>query len=127
MPKLLEKHVEQPTVDRARKLGILVVKQTHAGARSHPDRAFYFPGGALLQIEFKAPGEIPTKLQAQTIQQLRGLGFEVQVIDDRKQGIALVEHVAKHGLPSPSAYNGFTQKAVDAALAKAAPVKKRRV
>lgn len=124
--KILEKHVEQHVVDRARKLGAIVVKQTHAGARSHPDRAFYFPGGQLLQIEFKAPGELPTKLQAQTIAALTKLGFDVQVIDNREQGIALVEYVATRGLPSPASFRAFTLVAVDVALAKAAPVKKRR-
>lgn len=91
MKKILEKHVEQPNVKYAKSLGILVVKQTHAGARSHPDRALYYPGGHLLQIEYKAPGELPTKLQAETITRLRVLGFDVQVVDNEQWGRSLID------------------------------------
>jgi hypothetical protein len=88
---ILEKDVELPVVKRARDRGILVVKQTHAGARSHPDRAFYFPHGRLVQIEFKAPGKLPTAQQRDTIIKLRTNGYEVYVIDDKALGLALID------------------------------------
>jgi hypothetical protein len=87
-----EADVEKPVVKYARSKGVLVVKQTHAGARSHPDRAFYFTGGRLLQIEFKAPGKPPTILQAVTIEKLIELGFIVLIVDDALHGMNIINH-----------------------------------
>ena|ERR1039458_7248449 len=90
--KISEHGVESKVVKYARSKGVLVVKQTHAGARSHPDRAFYFAGGRLLQIEFKAPGAKPTTLQAVTIKKLIGLGFTVLIIDTVEDGYSVISH-----------------------------------
>src|ERR1022692_419874 len=99
--KISEHDVESKVVTYARSKGVLVVKQTHQGARSHPDRAFYFAGGRLLQIEFKAPGKLPTPLQAVTIKKLIGLGFIVVVIDDVRSGVWMVDNfLVIDGLPS---------------------------
>ena len=89
--KVSEYDIESKVVKYARDKGVLVVKQTHVGARSHPDRAFYFEGGRLLQIEFKAPGARPTVLQAVTIKKLIGLGFAVAIVDDVRHGKDLVD------------------------------------
>jgi hypothetical protein len=97
---ILEKDVEVPVVNHARRHGILVVKQTHAGARSHPDRAFYFPHGRLVQIEFKAPGKLPTPQQRDTIMKLLNYGYCVYVIDDKELGLRAIEfHVGLGDTP----------------------------
>ena len=89
--KISEHDVESKVVKYARDKGVLIVKQTHAGARSHPDRAFYFSGGRLLQIEFKAPGAKPTVLQSVTIKKLIDLEYTVLIVDDVADGIAIVD------------------------------------
>src|ERR1017187_5705956 len=89
--KISEHDIESKVVAYARSKGVLVVKQTHQGARSHPDRAFYFSGGRLLQIEFKAPGKLPTPLQAVTIKKLIGLEFNVAIIDNEDIGIQMID------------------------------------
>lgn len=104
----LERHVERPVVGYAKSLGVLAVKQTHQGAPSHPDRAFYFDGGRLLQVEFKAPGGLPTKLQANTIIELRSRGFDVQIIDDAEKGFALIDAYAEHRHVAGSEFDKFT-------------------
>ena len=93
MPARISEHdIESKVVAYARSKGVLVVKQTHQGARSHPDRAFYFAGGRLLQIEFKAPSKLPTTLQAVTIKKLIALEFTVLLVDDIADGIAVIDH-----------------------------------
>jgi hypothetical protein len=49
--------------------------------RSWPDRAFWVPGGRPWIVEFKRPGETPEPQQAERIEMLRGLGYEISVID----------------------------------------------
>ena len=89
--KISEHDIESKVVKYARGKGVLVVKQTHVGARSHPDRAFYFEGGRLLQIEFKALGAKPTTLQSVTIKKLIGLGFSVVIVDSEMDGMCFVD------------------------------------
>jgi hypothetical protein len=101
MKIVLEKDVEVPVVQRARDRGILVVKQTHAGARSHPDRAFYFPHGRLVQIEFKAPGKLPTAQQYDTITKLLALGYEVYVVDSKDDGLMLIDYCLGRAASGP--------------------------
>jgi hypothetical protein len=45
-----------------------------------PDRLLLRPDGTTAFVEFKRPGERPTKIQAYWHKRLRGMGFEVAVI-----------------------------------------------
>lgn len=89
---VLEKqHVENPTVDWAKKNGCkLVYKMSTQFTRDWPDRMFFIPGGRPLIIEFKKPGEHPTPKQQKRIDELRELGYDVEVCDSKEEGIALV-------------------------------------
>lgn len=84
VPKALESHLELNCVAEARKFGIPSTKLQGMGNRSMPDRIFWRPGGSPLLVEFKRPGGKLTDLQAIKIEQLRSLGYEVHVVDNRE-------------------------------------------
>lgn len=88
----LEKpHVEDPAVRWAKSHGVkLVYKMAAVYDRSWPDRMFLIPGGRPLFIEFKRPGAKPTAKQWQRINELREIGYDVEVCDSKEQGIACV-------------------------------------
>ena len=78
---MLERDVERKLVARIRKLGGIAYKFTARSRRSVPDRCVLLPGGRVVFVELKAPGKRPTIAQAREIEKIRGLGFEVLVID----------------------------------------------
>jgi hypothetical protein len=55
-----------------------------------PDRLLLYKGHVLF-IEFKAPGEKPTKLQEWMHGKLREQGFRVEVVDDTTIGRKLIQ------------------------------------
>ncbi len=63
------------------------------GWRGVPDRLLLLPGGKCVFVEFKAPGKRPTALQAKRHDELRSLGFRVEVIDSKEGADALLEEV----------------------------------
>lgn len=78
----LEKDIEDEAVGLVwQHLGIKGSKLVTPGDTSYPDRIFWIPGGRPLLIEFKRPGEEPEPKQAHTHDQLRKLGYDVQVHD----------------------------------------------
>ena len=50
-----------------------------------PDRIILMPKGTIAFVEVKAPGEVPRKIQLKRHRQLRALGFQVYVLDDRNK------------------------------------------
>lgn len=92
--------VENPVVAIARRLGVLVLKVNPLWAAGWPDRIFFVPGGRPLIIEFKRPGGKTTPLQDKVINDLRSLGYDVEVIDSKEQGEAILRaRLAAHGVP----------------------------
>jgi hypothetical protein len=55
------------------------------GTRGLPDRIVLGPGGTIFFIEFKRPGEKPTRLQSYIHGILKDLGFDVYVCDDAEK------------------------------------------
>lgn len=80
-----ESYIEKKVVAFAVSLGWLSYKWKSANRRGVPDRLF-FKDGRLIIIEFKAPGEEPTKKQLKVHERLRKQGFEVYVIDNVEDG-----------------------------------------
>lgn len=79
----LESQVENKACELVWKyLGIEGSKLNILGDTGYPDRIFWIPGGRPLLIEFKRPGEEPRPKQIHIHEQLRGLGYEVQVHDN---------------------------------------------
>lgn len=69
---------------RANKLMItyLGIKNVKMQVRGWPDRMYLLPNGKVFFIEFKRPGGKLSRLQAHTIEMLKKLGHDVEVIDD---------------------------------------------
>lgn len=62
--------------------GGLSLKLTTPGFTGIPDRLNLLPGGRLFFAEFKFGGNKPSPRQEAVIRVLRGLGFEVWVVDE---------------------------------------------
>jgi len=77
----MEKHIETKCRKIAKARGHVFWKLEVQGYPGVPDRLMLSPGRVTF-IEFKAPGKKPTPLQAAWHAKLRGLGFEVHVIDN---------------------------------------------
>ena len=60
-------------------------KFTSPGTAGVPDRIILMPKGTIAFVEVKAPGEVPRKIQLKRHRQLRALGFQVYVLDDRNK------------------------------------------
>lgn len=76
---LIEKHL----VAEVKKTGGVAYKFVSPGRRSVPDRIVLLPGGRLVFVECKAPGEPPRADQLREHERLRALGFSVVVLDSK--------------------------------------------
>ena len=86
--KRKESSLETSVVEWAKKHGVhYCIKLQGMGNKSYPDRLFLMPGGKVLMIEFKRPGETPTKLQEYCHDELRNLGYDVEVHSTRQGAI----------------------------------------
>ena len=66
-------------VRRAAERGGIALKQT--GIAGIPDRLVLLPGGRMIFVELKRPGEKPRKLQVYWLNKLERMGFETAVLD----------------------------------------------
>lgn len=78
----VEKHIETRCRKIAKARGAIFWKLVVSGYPGVPDRLMLSHGGRIAFIEFKAPGKKPTPLQLAWHDKLRGLGFDVHVIDN---------------------------------------------
>lgn len=76
-----EKWLERGLVRLVERLGGVALKYYNAQATGYPDRLVLMPGGRTFFVELKSTGRKPTKLQALRHEELRRLGFEVDVVD----------------------------------------------
>lgn len=76
-----EATLERMLVRRAREAGAMALKWVSPGTVGVPDRIVILPGGRVIFVELKAPGEIPTPLQSRVHKMLTGLGADVRVVD----------------------------------------------
>ena len=81
-----ERDVERDLISSVRKAGGMCLKFVSPGWSGAPDRVCLFPGGCLVFVELKRPGEKVRPLQAHRTKQLRELGFRVELIDS-KEGV----------------------------------------
>jgi len=93
--KLRESVIEKKVTEYATKKGMLPRKWTSPSHRSVPDQIVMGMGGEIFFIEFKAPGEEPTKKQLLEHGELRSLGFEVFVVDNISDGYAIIDRKEK--------------------------------
>lgn len=72
----------------------LIARKNQAGrfgTNGWEDYEFLLPKEISKHMEFKAPGEQPTRLQAERHKELRALGHEVVVVDNVEQGKAIIK------------------------------------
>ena len=87
-----ESSIERWVCRKARlNFGVLNFKITQPGTTGQPDRLFLIPGGKPLFIEFKALGKEPEKIQLHRHEELRALGYDVEVHDTREGAITAIE------------------------------------
>jgi len=79
---MLERKIEQALIYRVKSLGGTCEKFVSPGRRSVPDRLVTLPGGKVIFVELKAPGNKPTEAQQRDHERRRALGCDVRVIDN---------------------------------------------
>ncbi|MDE1486756.1 VRR-NUC domain-containing protein [Xenorhabdus bovienii] len=78
-----ESVIENHLVKEIKKAGGIAYKFVSPGRRSVPDRICVLPGGRVVFVECKAPGEKPRPDQLREHEKLRALGCEVVVLDSK--------------------------------------------
>lgn len=78
---MLERDIEKAFVAHVKRLGGMAEKFTSPGRRSVPDRLVTLPGGRIIFVELKRPGQKPTEAQQRDHDKRRALGCDVRVID----------------------------------------------
>lgn len=76
-----EKLLERKLRESVKKMGGWAVKFWAVNLAGFPDRIVLMPGGRIWFVEMKSEGKKPSPIQNVIIPKLRGLGFEVWVID----------------------------------------------
>ena len=77
--KLLEKNLR----DKIKTLGGVALKFHCLSFTGFPDRIILMPKARIYFVELKSEGKKPTKIQLVCHEMLRGLGFQVLVIDTK--------------------------------------------
>lgn len=92
-----EKLIEKKLRESVKKMGGIAVKFASSYHRGIPDRIVLMPGGEISFVELKSTGKKPTTLQRKAIEELTGLGFRVEVIDDQ-EGLKQFLNSLKNGI-----------------------------
>ena len=76
-----EKYLERKLGEELRKAGGWAIKLPASFVAGLPDRLCLLPGGRVIFAEIKETGKKPTEIQRFIHGKLRGMGFEVLVVD----------------------------------------------
>jgi len=80
-----ESQIEKKLKDKVEAIGGKCMKFVSPGTSGVPDRICLFPGGRVIFVETKAPGEKPSSLQKKRHDELKKLGFKVLIIDSEEK------------------------------------------
>lgn len=86
--------VQEPVMSYALQRGFIVRRMKYIGRRSCAD-VFLFKAGMTFQIEFKNAGEQPSIQQLREHDRFAQEGIMVHVVDDAREGCALVDRFLK--------------------------------
>lgn len=86
-----ERDIEAYLRERVKAVGGWAPKWTSPGNSGVPDRIVFFPGGCIVFVELKAPGEKPRPLQLAQHKRIKSYQQDVRVIDSREQVDALIQ------------------------------------
>ena len=90
----LEKEIEIIVVNRAEKMGFIVLKLNNPWSKGWPDRLFISPQGKHIYIEFKRPGGRVRKLQLKRHKQLRKNRCAVFICDNIGDALEILDSQA---------------------------------
>lgn len=79
-----EKMIEGYLVQEVKNMGGICLKYSNPNMVGYPDRLVCLPGGRVAWVELKSKGKKPTRLQNIRMEDLRSMGFEVHVVDNRQ-------------------------------------------
>jgi hypothetical protein len=77
---MLEKKIEERLRKKAKEAGGLAAKWVSPSMSGVPDRIVFLPGGKIIFVELKRPGEKPTALQVRIIEILRVIACPCVVV-----------------------------------------------
>lgn len=83
MTYIRESTIENNLVKKVKAAGGIAYKFTSPGRKAVPDRLVLLPGGRVVFVECKAPGEAPRPDQLREHNRLRALGFSVVLLDSK--------------------------------------------
>ncbi|WP_274371498.1 VRR-NUC domain-containing protein [Morganella morganii] len=83
MSNVREDVIERHLVNEVKKAGGIAYKFVSPGRRAVPDRLVLLPGGKIIFVECKAPGEKPRPDQLREHARLFALGHQVVVLDSK--------------------------------------------
>ncbi|MET4894008.1 VRR-NUC domain-containing protein [Morganella morganii] len=83
MSKVREDVIERHLISEVKKAGGIAYKFVSPGRRAVPDRLVLLPGGKVIFVECKAPGEKPRPDQLREHARLFALGHQVIVLDSK--------------------------------------------
>lgn len=86
---MLERKIENRLCEQAKRAGGLAIKWVAPAFSGVPDRIVFLPGGRVMFVELKAPGELPSPLQSRVHKMLTELGADVRVVDSMEAADAL--------------------------------------
>ena len=78
---MLENRIEKKLKKEVENIGGKALKFVSPGMSGVPDRIVLLPGGKIIFVELKAPGEKLKLLQEYRAKELRKLGFRVEMLD----------------------------------------------
>lgn len=78
------------------KIGGKAFKLVSPGTTGVPDRMVLLPLGNIIFVEMKAPGKKLRPMQVHRVNQIRSLGFRVEVIDCKEEVDRFVRSVNKN-------------------------------
>jgi hypothetical protein len=97
-----EKVLEPYLVRSMAKVGAVALKYYNPWAAGYPDRLVLMPQGKVVWVELKSRGKTPNRLQLSRHIQLRELGFDVRVIDNKEDIDKLRDEIQSARLPKSS-------------------------
>jgi len=108
-----ESDIEEAVSKRAlNELGVASVKLVMRYASGWPDRLYWIPGGVPLVHEYKRPGEEPEGLQADRIEYLRKIKYEIEVHDDADLAFQSVKRALERAQVSEKGKKLFAKQRV---------------
>lgn len=93
MIKESEKVIERKLVELIKAQGGLCIKLLCDQFMGLPDRMCLLPGRKIVFVEVKTTGQKPRKIQVYVHNQLKALGFRVEVIDSIEGVNRLIEQI----------------------------------